>query len=424
MRNCLRILPLVLCAVWCFADEPSEYVINTDVPDGYPHIETVRQITEGPNHNFFGYYGIPPWDESGRYLIHMQSTFSDRLVEADDRANIVLHDLETGESEVVAETAAWNFQQGSMVHWLDDLPGRKIIYNDRENGNLKSVILDVETGERRTLDRPVAAVSPDGTQAASISYARLRITRPGYGYAGVDAAEDDHPHPDDDGLYIVDLETGESELIVSLEDAFNVEPVPEGSEDNLLWFNHVLFSRDGGRIFFMARIHDVDDRRQTAGLTVGPDGSDLRCVLPYSWGASHYDWLDGERMVVTSRYQAETPWLHVFFTDGEDDHRPIAPDELRRDGHCHFSPDGEWMITDTYPVGEERMQHLYLVRMDEEEEVAELGRFHQPPEFTGVYRCDLHPRWSRDGQSICIDSTHDGSRQVYILDLAFPAEEE
>ncbi|MFO7776503.1 MAG: hypothetical protein R6W89_11970 [Candidatus Hydrogenedentota bacterium] len=416
MRGYWLCMLALVCASWAGA----EVDLNTDAPDGFPVISQVRQITEGPEHNFFGYYGMVPWDPSEQYLVHLRSTFSDRLVEADDRAEIVLQNLETDESEVIAETAAWNFQQGSLVHWLDELPGRKLIYNDRNEGDLISVIHDVETGERRTLDRPVAAVSNDGRHAASISYSRLRITRPGYGYAGVEAAADDHPHPEDDGLYIMDLETGESELIVSLREAFDAEPVPEGAEENLLWFNHVLFSRDDDRIFFMARIHDTDDRRQTAGFTVHPDGSDLRCVLPYDWGASHYDWLDGERMVVTSRYQAETPWLHVFFTDGEDDHRPIAPDEIRRDGHCHFSPDGEWMLTDTYPDAD-RMQHLYIVRM-EDEEVVRLGSFYQPEEFTGAWRCDLHPRWSRDGTRICIDSTHDGSRQVYVLDLAYESE--
>ena len=33
-------------------------------------------------------------------------------------------------------------------------------------------------------------------------------------------------------------------------------------------------------------------------------------------------------------------------------------------------------------------------------------------------RCDLDPNWSRDGRSVCIDSIHEGSRQVYILDVS------
>jgi len=53
-------------------------------------------------------------------------------------------------------------------------------------------------------------------------------------------------------------------------------------------------------------------------------------------------------------------------------------------------------------------------------QIAEVARFHQPPNYKGEWRCDLHPRWSRDNRHICIDSTHDGTRQVYMVALAFP----
>jgi Tol biopolymer transport system component len=32
-------------------------------------------------------------------------------------------------------------------------------------------------------------------------------------------------------------------------------------------------------------------------------------------------------------------------------------------------------------------------------------------------RCDLHPRWSRDSKKVSIDSAHEGSRQIYVLDV-------
>jgi hypothetical protein len=33
-------------------------------------------------------------------------------------------------------------------------------------------------------------------------------------------------------------------------------------------------------------------------------------------------------------------------------------------------------------------------------------------------RCDLHPRWGRDGRAVCIDSAHEGARQMYVLDVS------
>ena len=47
-----------------------------------------------------------------------------------------------------------------------------------------------------------------------------------------------------------------------------------------------------------------------------------------------------------------------------------------------------------------------------------MGRFYADPNINGEFRCDLHPRWSRDGKRLCFDSIHEGSRQVYALDVS------
>jgi len=30
----------------------------------------------------------------------------------------------------------------------------------------------------------------------------------------------------------------------------------------------------------------------------------------------------------------------------------------------------------------------------------------------------LHPRWNRDGLAVCIDSVHEGERQMYVIDVS------
>ena len=395
------------------------FEIAENVPEALPRIAQVRQITQSPKHHFFGYYAICPWDATGRYLVCMESDFGDRAVQEEDVAGICLIDTKSGELRRIAETSAWNFQQGALVHWLGERP--EIVYNDLVEGRLKAMVLNIETGERRVLPRPITSVARDGTWAACISFGRLNTTRPGYGYPGVDDPFADEPHPKGDGLWRMDMATGECILIASLDAVYRASPLPEEYAGKAMWMNLVIVSRDGGHVAFLSRYYG-EHGWFTGLFTVGADGSELRCVIPYAWGGSHFDWADGERIIITTRLHGKHGG-HVIFTNGEDDHRLLAPDVITRDGHCHVSWDGRWMVTDSYPVGTARMQHFYMLDM-KTEEVALLGRFHEPEAYAGDWRCDLHPRWSRDSKKVCIDSTHDGTRQVYVLDLELPEERE
>ena len=89
---------------------------------------------------------------------------------------------------------------------------------------------------------------------------------------------------------------------------------------------------------------------------------------------------------------------------------------LKEDGHCSYSPDRNWILLDTYPH-EDHQRRLFIYdpvrhcRID-------IGRFYSMPELDGEIRCDLHPRWDRQGHQVCIDSTHNKEgRQIYVLNL-------
>lgn len=47
------------------------------------------------------------------------------------------------------------------------------------------------------------------------------------------------------------------------------------------------------------------------------------------------------------------------------------------------------------------------------------GRFDTPLKYQRGPRCDLHARWNQTGDQIVFDSTHEGNRQVYVMDLEF-----
>jgi len=384
----------------------------------------IRQLTSGPLHHFASaYYHIRSWDASGRYLLCLRTEIANKNPELGDTASVCIIDVQNGQVREIATTSAWNFQQGAMQQWLGSAPDSLVIFNDCRDGKFVAVIINAFTGSTvKIIDRPVSAVSHDGRCAVSINFARLHQTRPGYGYAGAgQAARLNEDHPVDSGIFRVDLETGVSRLIVSLDQVFELNP-PPGRPDSLpFWFNHTLINRDDSRVFFLGRRAKEGGGWCTASYTVGLDGDSLRCLLDYDWGGSHFDWLSDERLLVTCWYQGGNPLTHLLLSDTESqndrDYRVLGRGMLTNDGHGRFSDDGNWMVTDTYPMHGSRS--LMLMRMNDDA-LLRLGTFNDHTDiFDGPWRCDLHPAFDKSGRRLVFDSVDDGTRQVYLAELKF-----
>ena len=382
----------------------------------FPEVsEPVQLMDNGKEHFYASYYGINSFSTNQKYATILETEVKYRLPSENDPATLGLVNLETLEFTPLAETRAWNFQQGCMAHWLATSPDSLIIYNDLRDGKFISVIMNVHSKkEVKTFPFPVSAVSPDGKQAVSINFSRLRITRSDYGYGG--EGQDAQPniqYPENDGLFLTNLETGESKLIVSIADVKDL--VPDIPAEGIEYFNHTLFSRGGTKIFWLAR---AVPQRNTTSFTVNTDGTNLQRCFPDGWGGSHFDWLNDEELMITAQYDAKQA-AHILFTIGQDNYKRLGKGLLDYDGHGAFSPDKKWMITDTYPYGSElREQKIYLMDM-ETEAVLSLGRFVEPKEFNSHWRCDIHCRWSPKGDIIGFNSTHSGSRQAYIIKFDF-----
>ncbi len=378
----------------------------------FPKISDAIQITDNRKEHFFAsYYGINSWSKSQKYVTVLETEINDRLPNENDLATLGMVDLENNEFIPLAKTRAWNFQQGCMAHWLTTSPDSLIIYNDLRNGRYVSIILNVYTKEEiKEIDRPVSAVSPDGKYAISINFSRLSITRKGYGYAGEGQnPQKDVQLPKDDGLFLIDLETGNSKLIVSIDEVKNM--IHEFKEEDLVYFNHTLISRNGSKVFWLAR---TLPNWNTTALTANLDGTNIQRCFPDGWGGSHFDWLNDDELMITANFDNKQ-YAHVLFTVGKTDYKRLGKGLLDYDGHGTFSPDGKWMVTDTYP-SKNREQKIYLMDM-KTECVMPVGRYIEPKEYKGDWRCDIHCRWSPNGDMIGFNSTHSGKRQVYVLKL-------
>ena len=106
-------------------------------------------------------------------------------------------------------------------------------------------------------------------------YARLRLTRPDYGYGGNGQdARRDVTWPTDDGLWLVNLDSGEAKLIVTI--ASVRDRMPQVKDPKALaYFCHTVFSRDGSKIFWLARSAE-NLSGQKSGAQVGDHGVHLQ----------------------------------------------------------------------------------------------------------------------------------------------------
>ena len=405
---CFLIAATFFACVATAAEAPPKPDLDS-LPLADPSIVKMRAVTRGPKFHWFGYYDKDQIDATGRYLLAMEVDFERRSPKADDVIKIGMVDLQDGDRWIeLTETRAWSWQQGCMLQWR---PGSKteILFNDREGDRFVCRVFDVKTRKMRTLPMPIGHVSPDGKLAVCSDYRRIQYIRAGYGYAGLPDPNLNVLAPDDVGAWLMDMDTGETKLVVTIAQLVKI-PYAKSTPKDKHYLSHFEWTPDGKRFSMFNRWVGGVRGQPTRVFTAAADGSDLRLLS--RWSASHWDWRDPE---------------HMLFWDGayriyKDDGSGNPKQTLwhATNGHQSYIPrtNNQWLVTDTYPRGPKRKQTLYLFHLPTSRAVV-LGRFHLPKMYAGEWRCDLHPRTSRDGKHIIIDSPHDGNgRQQYLFDIS------
>lgn len=375
-----------------------------------------RPVTSAPGHHFFGYYDKSPWSRDERRLLAHRIGFMNRAPGDGDPARIGFVDLQDNDRwHDLAITKVWNWQQGAMLRWhptMDDI----IVYNDRQSGRFVTRFFHCGRGNYETLDWPLYAISPKGNIGYSVNFARLQTRRPGYGYAGIRDPWQNIDAPEEDGVWRIDLSKGKAELIVSLADLAGRNP-RDSMSGAPHWVNHVQVSPTGQRFLFL---HRWGNATAASGFysrlyCADADGTGLKCLMDYGH-VSHYDWMDDETLVVWAEHPlAGERFYLIGLKDSNPQVRVFGQGILQQDGHCNFSPDRKWLVTDTYPDRFD-LRKLLIYRLADGKQL-DLELFYSPRDWPAEIRCDLHPRWSPSGTHLCIDSMHQGTRQLYLLDI-------
>ena len=412
--------------------------------------------SQGPKSHWFGYYNYSPISADGTKLLSQEVDFDGRDILPEDTADVGWYDLKDGSWHKVATTRAINWQQGAMLQWLGPDFNTRVVFNDVEGEHFCSRIYNIETGEMKTIPFPVYGVSPDGKFSITLQFERCAWCR-AYHYESIRDPKWNVNVPEEDGVFHVNLETGEVKRIIAIGDIVALLKPGESDGTESHWLEHIMLNPSGTRFAFYHRYghgYEFD----TIAYTANVDGSSLERIPceARTW-FSHLGWRTDDEFVVYTykRARIQKRYLSVrrsnrktmlslmisllrkvarlvlsqdtrskmlcsnYYVFTKDRACILSttqrdPISVYNDGHPSFTKDGHYMLTDSY-ADKEDYRNLLLYDCNNRKHIV-FGRFHSPFNCCG-YRADLHPRFSRDEKSVIIDSAHSGRHQIYVYDL-------
>jgi len=370
---------------------------------------------------FFGFHDVTPFSSDETKVLACKYSFDLRMPKADERIEVGYLDFrdgKIGDFHQMGATNAWNWHKGCRLQWLNEM---EIIFNNAENGKIISTIINVATKERRNIPFPIDTAYNSDLEciATTFSYERLQVCMPGYGYPYSDESYLDEKAPQETGLFLMNLKTGERKLVVPISE-LTEKYGKENADKYYHYVTHTELSKDGRYISFLYRRMEEggDINKRVTMMMVYDRQSDDLILLPTQISGSHYVW-NGKNQIIASCI-IDGKSCHVLYDMNDVEHyKIIRPDILNQDGHQTFVND-DVFVTDTYP-DKWRQSQLYIVNIADEN-VKKILSINSPKKFQckTVYNyidCDLHPRMSPTGKYVCCDTVMTGKRGLLIMNI-------
>lgn len=370
----------------------------------------ITRISPNDFEYFFGYYDKSPWDATDRYMISLKVKKANKTADSCEKAEVIVFDTKNDNKiEIIGTTHCWNSQQGCMAQWLAPDFKTKIIYNDFRADKYVSVVYNFKTKkEEKVYDMPIYDVSKTGEFALSLDFSRLHRLRKGYGYANISETTKNELCPEKTCIWKIDLKTGKISEIIKYTDLSSFEHRNEMNSATHK-VNHIMISPNGKRFMVLHRWFK-NNEKFTRLVTMNIDGTDMYNLSDDNF-VSHCCWKN-ENEILSFLRKKETGDHYYLLKDKTSKYKMLWP-ELNTDGHCTYSPDRKYVITDTYP-NRKRIACIYLCT-ENDNKSRKIARVFSPFKYDNDVRCDLHPRWNNIGNKICFDSVHEGKKELYFI---------
>ena len=379
----------------------------------------IEQLTFGTKHHFFGYIGqcqTIPWNASGRYILGMEIDRIDRMPEPEDAATIILIDTQDNNKIIrIDKTNAWNPQQGTMFYWNPAAAEKQFFFNDRdiESGKVFTVLYDIEKKQRvreyRFNDTPIgnSGVAADGTSWLGLNYGRLARLRLVTGYPDALDWSKDEIAPKNDGIFIINIETGEKRLLVSyhqLEE--KLKEFDPFIKHTGLFINHTLWNRNSDLIYFFVRAgwNDQGGKRINIPFSIYADGTEITRHDIHIGG--HPEWAEGSILIGRQGEKQIIYDVDMKKVVGQLGKPEIFPNP---EGDISLSPNGQWFVNG-HKQGD---KNFYTVYRCSDGAFARSEGINKGT-YGGDIRIDPAPSWNRTDNEILVPGiAENNTRQMF-----------
>ena len=357
-------------------------------------------------HSSFGGYYDRPTIHGDYVFTHRTTCDTSKKPQKDKDVEVSIYDMKHHKAIHVGNSSSYTWQQGCKTQWIDD---DRLIFNVFEDGKYQSCVFSIKENKVvKKFDLPNQDSFKDKF-FLSIDYRRIMALRPDYGYRNLSLpTKEEMKDLENEGIRIVDFQSGESRILHSLKDIASVEP-KEIFDRCMHVANHLMINKEGSRFIFIHRFYEGRVRHDRLMVS---DFKSMKVLVDNDM-VSHCHWIDNERIIGYFRYQDKDGFYYCNVVTGEVKCCEVMTALQNGDGHpsCY----GDWITFDSYP-DKGRMQHLYIYNMVTEQ-MTHLLEVKHGLKFQGEGRCDLHPRFSADGKYISFDSVMSGKRQQYYINV-------
>lgn len=395
-------------------------------------MESIIRISPKNRNFFFGYYDKDPMNKKLDKTLAHEVNFIIREPTKNDKVKIGYINNNNNLYFQLSETSSWNFQQGSMLQWIDN---ENIIFNDCDNKKYFSKILNINNKKVVIETKfPIYSISKDKKIYATIDFSKLNAVRKGYGYNQIQYKKNDQV------LKICKISN--SDIIVDIREKDLKEFIIPIYRN--YWIDHVLFS-DYDFVFLLRHSNSKNDL-YTKLMYFNFSKKKIYQVLDTGM-AGHGSWLNNDEFIIWARESVIAKkikshllfkkyikkyfnTLNKFFINniirkniyGDKflifNKKTMKICEFKNNipyhlggGHFTFTKNKKFMLSDTYP-DKKNLSTLFQYNLKTKKNLI-LKKINTLPQIKDTnFRCDLHPRIIKD-KKIIIDSTHEGFRGIY-----------